>query len=464
MSKHKYIVGHGWVLVYQNDTSAYTPEQWANESLVILEENMVMAGLVHRDFEPIVASFGEKIHTRRPAEFVAKRKGPNDNVTKQDVNAAKVEVELNQHFHTSFIIKDEEWSKSFKDLVAEFLSPAVLSIGRAIDQVLLGQAVQFIGNVEGRLLGMTDTNAKRFVLDARETMNRNKAFPGGRNMMLTPDSETELLNLELFTGANQVGDDGTALREASLGRKLGFNHFMVQNATEVTVGNTTATGEIDNAAGYGVAITTITVDGFSATISNGTWFTVEGDDIPQQVLSTVGGGTPTSITFTPGLKRAVADDADVVTYTPGAVDNGGGYAADFATEITIDGFTVAPQLGQFISFGTQLDTYSIIEVNGLVGIVLDRPLEASVANDEAVNILPAGSYNFAFHRNALTLVSRPLAMPDTNLANAAVVNFNDLSIRVVMTYDGDAQGHLVTVDLLAGVEVLDTNLGAVMLG
>jgi hypothetical protein len=37
-------------------------------------------------------------------------------------------------------------------------------------------------------------------------------------------------------------------------------------------------------------------------------------------------------------------------------------------------------------------------------------------------------------------------------------------MRVVMTYDGNLQGHLVTCDLLCGVKVLDINLGTVMLG
>ena len=45
-----------------------------------------------------------------------------------------------------------------------------------------------------------------------------------------------------------------------------------------------------------------------------------------------------------------------------------------------------------------------------------------------------------------------------------MANYNDLSIRVTMTYDGNAQGTLVTVDTLMGVKVLDVLLGAVMYG
>ncbi len=35
---------------YANSITALVPEIWANESLLILEEEMVMGNLVHRDF------------------------------------------------------------------------------------------------------------------------------------------------------------------------------------------------------------------------------------------------------------------------------------------------------------------------------------------------------------------------------------------------------------------------------
>ncbi len=36
---------------YENNLDAFIPELWAQEGLVMLEENMVMANMVHRDFE-----------------------------------------------------------------------------------------------------------------------------------------------------------------------------------------------------------------------------------------------------------------------------------------------------------------------------------------------------------------------------------------------------------------------------
>ena len=40
-----------WITVYDNDLDAFVPEIWAAESLLILENNVVAAQLVHRNFE-----------------------------------------------------------------------------------------------------------------------------------------------------------------------------------------------------------------------------------------------------------------------------------------------------------------------------------------------------------------------------------------------------------------------------
>jgi hypothetical protein len=78
--------------------------------------------------------------------------------------------------------------------------------------------------------------------------------------------------------------------------------------------------------------------------------------------------------------------------------------------------------------------------------------------------MPAGDYNFAFHRNALALVTRPLAAPAAGTgALSFVASYNGLSMRVTITYDGTKQGHLVTCDLLCGIKTLDRRLGCVLL-
>lgn len=454
--------------VFDNDTDAYNPEVWANESLAILEENMVMAHMVHTEFKNEIASFGDVVNTRRPSEFTAKRKGANDDVTIQDVEADNIAIKLNQHWHTSFIIKDEEQSKSFKDLVTEKLSPAMLSIAQAIDIILNGQYVHFLGNSYGTIGGLNNTNVRQHILGIRKIQNDLKVPVPGRIGIIGSTTESIFLDTDQFTNANQVGDDGTALREASIGKKLGYNWFMCQNSPEVDSATVlTVDGEINDASGFAKGVTSITVDGFSAAIAAGTYFTVEGAEIPYTVVSTTGAGTPTEITFTPALSAAVVDNADVKIVSPVLVDLTAGYAAGYYKYIHVDGITSGkePQVGQIVYDGT--NKYTIIEVSGTgteVDILLDIPLISALTNNDPLYLGPGGNYNFCFRKNAIALITRPLATPREGIgAQSAVVSYEGLSVRVVITYNGTKQGTLVTVDILGGVKVLDSAQGAVLI-
>jgi hypothetical protein len=450
-----------------NSIDAFIPELWAAESVRILEENMVVSNLVHRDFSPMVAKFGETIHTRKPAELTASRKGNSDDVTDQDVSATDIEVKLNQHIHVSFVIKDGEESKSFKSLVETYLAPAMLAQARYVDQIILGQWPQFLSNTAGRLGQLTGSNAIDYILDTRNVMNVNKADMAGRSIIWTPYAETAALKTEAFLHADKRGDGGAALREASMGRVLGFDHYMCQNMSYIPSGNTTVTGAINNVAGYAAGTTSIAVDGLSAAISAGTYINIAGNDSPQRVVSTTGGATPTAMVITPGLRKAVVNDAVITIYTPGAVNLVAGYAAGWYKTITVNGFTVAPKVGQLVAFGdtTASAVYTIIGSPTTTSIELDRPLDAAIADTAKVNIGPAGNYNLAFKREAITIVNRPLVLPRAGAgAVAGLASRNGLSMRVVIQYDSKSQGTRVVFDTLFGVKVLEPLLGCVMFG
>ena len=451
-----------WNPVFVNDNDALTPEVWAQEALMVLENNMVAANLVYRDYDNEIAAFGDTVNTHRPGTFVGKRKTDDDEVTVQDATATNVPVKLNQHIHVSFMIKDGEESKSFKDLVQLYLTPSLIAQAQMIDEVILGQAYEFLGNTVGKLGTDPDKSA---IIAANEKLNVLKCPIMGRNMILTPNSEGAVLEIGEFTKVNEAGDAGSALRNAQLGRKFNFEFFMSQNTPSVAAGNTVVAGAVNNVGGYAAKTTVLTVDGLSAAIANGTWCTIAGDMQPQMITGTVGGATPTQLTLSPGLAYAVLNDAVITIYTAGAVNFGGGYVAGYSKEIVVNGFSVAPKTGQLVSFGTAAERYSALSTPTTVNILPNRPLDVALTHTQVAGIGPVGEYNFAFHRNAIALVTRPLAAPRSGTgALSSVANYNGLSVRVVITYSGTKQGHLVTVDMLAGVKTLNASLGCVMFG
>ena len=459
------------IVCFANDNDAFIPELWAMEGLTILEENMGIARLVHRDFNSAVANYGDVVNTRRPGEFRVQRKTDSDSVTAQDASATNVRVPLDQHFYTTFIIKDGEASKSFQELSQVYLVPGMQSVARGVDRGLLGQAHRFFRTNAlraGRLTALSSSNAKDYTLEAREILNRNKAYPEGRNLVLAPASETALLKTELFIKANERGDGGNALENARLGRILGFDTYMFQNVPAVATGADVATGTVTNAlAAGGSGSQTTVITGYEVIV--GEYALVEGNQQPVYVTARTASTNTTAVTLSEANKYATGALAPITVFKACAVN--GGYAAGWTKEVVVDGWTNAPQVGQLIAFGTggSRHVYTIIESflsgSGLQSLLLDRPLDIALVNDDAAFPGPYGAFNLAFHREALALVNRPLARPNSQFGvMSGVAAHNDISMRVTMQYDSSIQGTRVTLDMLCGYALLNVNLGCLLLG
>jgi len=452
------------ITVFANDLDAFVPEVWAAESLMILHENVVAAKLVHTDFSNEVAQAGDVINTRRPAKFTSKRKVDTDDVTDQDATATNVAVKLDQHHHVSFVIKDGEETKGFKNLRDTYLAPAMQAVAQGIDEAVIGQKYEFLPNLVSQL-GVDATISS--IIDAGVKMDENLAPSVGRNMIVSPKVQGQLQAITAFHEADKVGDDGSALREGSLGRKFGFQTHMSQNSRSVTASDV-VTGAINDTTSLGVGATVFNVDGFSAAIVPGTWCTIAGDMTPQLITAVTGGGTPTEITITPGTYNAVTNNAVVTVYDPALVNLSAGYAAGWVKPMVIDDITLAPRVGQLVSQGvtaSALRHYGAMSTPTATEVEFNRAVETALADDDVLGLGPAGEYTWAFHRNAVALVTRPLAAPASGTgALSFVADSEGLSVRVTITYDGKAQGHRVTVDLLGGVKTLDTNLGCLILG
>ncbi len=453
------------VSCFANDNDAFVPEKWAQEGLVILEENMVMAHLVHRDFEDEVQRFGDVVNTRRPNKFKIARKVDGDTLTYQDAQSTNVPVKLDQWFVQPFTIYDGEDTMSFQDLVQIYLHPAMLSIANGVDRAVSGQVQRFFGGVTarvGRLENLASATSNEIVLDARQVLDTNLApRDARRHLLLTSASETALLKNDIFVKANERGDDGTALENARLGKIYGFNTWMGQNVPSLVSGTTIAgTSTAARAAGYAGAITCT----LGATVV-GEFINVAGNDQPTYCTAIT--AATTDFTLNEALKYATGALAVATAYTSDTVDHpsAGTYAIGWTKPIQMD--TIARfTIGQLCAFGTGANrrTYTVIEITGAT-LYLDRPLEVAVADGDRAFPGPQGNMNIAFHREALALITRPLALPRAGTGvQAAVASYNGISMRITMQYNQSAGGTQVNCDMLAGLAVLDTNLACVVLG
>lgn len=213
-----------------NSISAYTPVIWAQMGIAILAENIVMPKLVRRDFSPLVAQAGDTVNTRKPAKMTATDVDATLGVTVQDVSSINVAVTLDQHKNATFKIYDREASRSFENLVDEFMKPATLSISNAIDKSCLALFTDIPTIIDVTSAG----NWKTAINTARTRLNKLLAPPDPRYGVVSDDDDGALSNLDNILKANEAGS-AAALREGVVGRLKGFN--MARSSNIINVGS-----------------------------------------------------------------------------------------------------------------------------------------------------------------------------------------------------------------------------------
>ena len=205
-----------------------TPDIIAREALMVLRNNAVMANLVHRDFSgEFVTGVGDTITIRKPASFTAKEF--NTEIEIQDATEGSATVKMDKHLDVSFEVTSAQMTMDIADFSKQLLVPAMQAFIDKIDSYLLGLASGITNKVPE-----TDSIQKD-VVDARAFLTKAGAPLTERRFVYGSDTEAKLLKTDLFISAEKVGDEGTALREASLGRKFGLDFYVDQNADSADI-------------------------------------------------------------------------------------------------------------------------------------------------------------------------------------------------------------------------------------
>lgn len=205
-----------------------TPDIIAREALMVLRNNAVMANLVHRDYsDEFVAGVGDTITIRKPATFEAKEY--EGSIVVQDANEGNVTVIMDKLLDVSFAVTSKELTMDIASFSEQLLVPAMQAFQDKIDSYLLGLQSDITNRVPASGVIQND------IVDARKYLTANAAPLTERRFVYGSDTEADLLKTELFVSAEKVGDEGTALREASLGRKFGMDFYVDQNADALAI-------------------------------------------------------------------------------------------------------------------------------------------------------------------------------------------------------------------------------------
>lgn len=453
-----------FVTAYDNSIDALKPEWWANAGLMVLEEELVVANLVNRNYDNFFVNAGDTVHVSKPGTFTAHHKVQGSDTTVQDVTATDTLVKLNQHIETTVLLDDREVQQSIPNLFQYVLAPAMRGMAEKVDAGLVGETGVFHTNSAGTLGGGL---ASADLVELDRVFNANNVPAAGRRLVVGPTGKAALYGIDRFIDADKTGQDGKFLN-GILGGVMGFDVYMSQTVgRELSIANTRTTETTNGGEVKGA--TSITVDAAGANHAAGVYVTIEGVPGIYRVASAVT-SSDTEVVVTPGIRSAVGD-GKTLTFWESAGDVKGDHAAGVIKIIT-DGYGAAtdiPQVGQGLSFGAGTQVYTVTRVTGTyatssteITLELNRPLDDTVTNDSIITVQPTGgSYNWAFRSDAITMVNRPLAPAQAGVASA-VQNNGSFALRVTIGYDMRKMRHVITLDTLFGVKVLDVAQGAVL--
>lgn len=195
----------------------------AAQALGYLKANTVMARLVNRNYDNLVATRGQTIKIPFTGGLVVNDKAANVAVTRQTPDDTAVTVTLNKHKEVTFLIEDVARAMASVDYLNAYLVDGMAVMGEQIDGDLCGLYSGFSQTINA-VAGLTKTSFR----EGRRLLNAAKVPQAGRVAVLHEDAESEFLNITEATNRDYAEALGQARAEGSSGRFFGFDVFMDQ--------------------------------------------------------------------------------------------------------------------------------------------------------------------------------------------------------------------------------------------
>ena len=403
-----------------NDT--LTIDVIANEALDILENNMVMAKLVHRghesDFGNAMNGYeaGETISIRRPTDFTVRDGAVSSN---QDVTEGKVSLTIDKQKGVDFGFTSKELTLDIKDLSERVIKPAMIQLANQVDKDIMALYKQ-VPNWAGTA-GQTINSFADFA-KGPELLDQYAVPMEGRAAVLSPADHWALLGSQTALYMQDVAK--VAYRQGSLGMIGGVDTYMSQNVPAHTVG---------------ADVTTMTVN-------------------QSIITSTVTYASVKDGAFTQSITVAGADmnAGDVFTIADvGAVNPVGKEYLGFAKQFTV----VSYAANTLVFYPAMIWTGPFQNVAVTAGVT-DLNTKAITAIGTA-----ATSYrqNMVFHKNAFALAMVPMVKPP-GAVEVARKSYKGTSVRLIPTYDGTNDKSNYRLDILYGVKAIDPRLATRLSG
>lgn len=208
----------------------FIPEVWSKKVIKEVESKLVLANLVDR-YDVDVAKSGKSIHVPSVSNLVANDKVAGVEVSPQAPTETEVEISLDQHKESSFLVEDILKIQSQYDLMGAYTGKASYAIAKAVDSSLATLASGFSQTYGAYNTAITTD----VVLDSIQALDDADVPQEDRHFVFRPDVKRDLLDLSTYTSKDFVG--GTPVSTGMIGDLYGVKTYMSTNI--VKSGNNT---------------------------------------------------------------------------------------------------------------------------------------------------------------------------------------------------------------------------------
>jgi hypothetical protein len=378
-----------------------SPSLITRETLTNLENNLVAAGKVNRQFENQFTKIGSTLTVRKPNKFVATN-GPGLNL--QNITEPSTSITVSNQTQVAFQFSTQDLTLVIEEFSERYCKPAAIEIANTVDYGVLSNTFN-VHNLVGTP-GFVPANFQALA-NVGQRMDEGAVPQDGRVLILNPAAYWSLANG--FVGLYVKSVAEPALK-GFLAMIANFEIYQDQNAQSFTNGAYGGTPLVNGAAQTGSSLVTNGWTASTAIFNGGEVITITGVYAvnPQSHKST---GTLANFLITGPVTSDASGNAVLPVYpaiTPAGPPPGNPYQTVSASPANLAAITVIS--------GTKSTAYF---------------------------------NNIAFVKDAFGLVTVPLELPD-GVDFKAREMYKGLSLRIIRAYDVNTDVFPCRIDMLWG--------------
>ena len=373
-----------------------TPSIITQETLVMLENNLVAAGKVNRQFENQFHKIGYTLTIRKPNRFKVSS-GPALSI--QDISEPSTSITISNQKHVDFQFNAQDLTLTVEEYSERYCKPAAAELANQLDYDVLANFNQVFNQV-----GTPGTVPAAFSALAAvgQRMDEGAVPQDGRVMIFNPAAYWSMANALITLFVRSVAEPAL---KGFLANIANFEIYLDQNIQSQTVGAYAGTGVVNGAGQTGSSLIT---NGWTANITG---------------LLNVGDVITIANVFAVNPKNR---------QTTGSLQN-----FVITTAANTDGFG-----------NSTLQISPAITTTGAY-----QNVSASPANSAGITVRGTASTGYAqnigFVRDAFGLVTVPMEIPG-GVDFAAREMYKNVSMRIVRAYDVNNDVFPARIDLLYG--------------